>query len=87
MPLWASGCGVLALRLPQRTHRKVIAYLPSLGPMLVKAGIDAKPDNDTGLVSFGLTSVADFIERASVGRICDASPGWRGSLASAGVAF
>ena len=52
-------------------HLKVIGYLPSVAPMLVKAGIDAKPDNDPGLVSFELSSVDDFIARAAAGRIWD----------------
>jgi catalase len=50
-------------------HLKVIGYLPSVAPMLVKAGIDAKPDNDPGLVSLELSSVDDFLERAAAGRV------------------
>jgi catalase len=56
-------------------HLKVIAYLPSVAPMLVKAGIDGRPDNDPGLVSLSQSSIADFIERASAGRIW-AREGW-----------
>lgn len=55
-------------------HLKVIAYLPTAAPMLVKAGIDAKPDNDPGLVSFAQTSVDDFIARAADGRIWAREP-------------
>ena len=55
-------------------HLKVIAYLASAAPMLVKAGIDANPDNDPGLVSLGQSSVGDFISRASEGRIWKREP-------------
>ena len=36
---------------------------------MVKAGIDAKPDNDPGLVSLALSSPQDFLDRAAGGRI------------------
>jgi catalase len=55
-------------------HLKVIGYLPSVAPMLVKAGIDAKPDNDPGLVSLELSSPQDFLERAAAGRIWAREP-------------
>ena len=50
-------------------HLKVIAYTPTVAPMLVKAGIDAKPDNDPGLVSLALSTVDSFVEAAGAGRI------------------
>jgi catalase len=55
-------------------HLKVIAYTPAVAPMLVKAGIDAKPDNDPGLVSLELSSVEDFLERAANGRVWAREP-------------
>jgi catalase len=55
-------------------HLKVIGYLASAAPMLVKAGIDANPDNDPGLVSLGQSSMEDFITRASTGRIWKREP-------------
>jgi catalase len=55
-------------------HLKVIAYLPTAAPLFVKGGIDAKPDNDPGLVSFGQSAIADFIERAANGRIWTREP-------------
>jgi catalase len=50
-------------------HLKVIGYLASAAPMLVKAGVDANPDNDPGLVSLGQSTLRDFISQASQGRI------------------
>ncbi|MDP1598509.1 catalase [Phenylobacterium sp.] len=50
-------------------HLKVIGYLPTIGPMLVKAGIDANPDNDRGLISFETASIDAFIAQAADGRI------------------
>ena len=50
-------------------HLKVIGYLTSAAPMLLKAGIDADPGDDQGLVSLGQSSLQDFISRASQGRI------------------
>ena len=55
-------------------HLKVIAYLPAAAPVFVKGGIDAKPDNDPGLVSLAQSRVGDFIERAQGGRIWDREP-------------
>jgi len=55
-------------------HLKVIGYLPTVAPMLVKAGIDAQPDNDPGLVSLELSSVDDFIARAAAGRVWEREP-------------
>jgi len=55
-------------------HLKAIAYTPSVAPMLVKAGIDAKPDNDPGLVSLELSSVDDFLGLAAKGRIWAREP-------------
>ena len=50
-------------------HLKVIGYLPTAAPMLVKAGIDANPQNDAGLISLDTDSTAGFLERAAAGRI------------------
>jgi catalase len=51
-------------------HLKVIGYLTSAAPMLLKAGIDADSGDDQGLVSLGQSSsLQDFISRASQGRI------------------
>ncbi|HEX4199674.1 MAG TPA: catalase [Caulobacteraceae bacterium] len=51
-------------------HLKVIGYLPAAAPMLVKAGIDAKPDNDPGLVPIEPGAGVDgFLQRAAAGRI------------------
>ena len=50
-------------------HLKVIGYSPTATPMLVKAGMDANPDNDPGLISFGKSSVDDFLSRAAGGRV------------------
>jgi catalase len=58
-------------------HLKVVGYLPSAAPMLVKAGIDAKPDNDPGLVSLELSSADAFLERAAAGRAWDREPSVR----------
>ena len=55
-------------------HLKVIGYLPAVSPMLVKAGIDAKPDDDPGLVSLELSSLEDFLERAAQCRIWAREP-------------
>jgi catalase len=55
-------------------HLKVIGYLPTVAPMMVKAGIDAKPDNDPGLVSLELSSVDDFLTRAAAGRVWEREP-------------
>jgi catalase len=55
-------------------HLKVIAYLPAAAPMLVKAGIDAGPDKDPGLVPLSQSSVNDFIARAADGRIWAREP-------------
>ena len=55
-------------------HLKVVAYTPAVAPMLVKAGIDAKPDNDPGLVSLELSSLDDFLERAANGRVWAREP-------------
>ena len=56
-------------------HLKVIAYLPSAAPMMVKAGLsDASPDTDAGLISLATASAADFVEAASNGRIWEREP-------------
>jgi catalase len=58
-------------------HLKVIGYLPTAAPMLVKAGIDAKPDNDPGLVSLATSSIEDFLDRAASGRTWSREPSVR----------
>ncbi len=55
-------------------HLKVVGYLPTAAPMLVKAGVDANPENDPGLVSLELSSVDDFLTRAAAGRIWEREP-------------
>ncbi|WP_371416699.1 catalase-related domain-containing protein [Caulobacter sp. S45] len=56
-------------------HLKVIAYLPSAAPLLVKAGIsDANPDSDAGLISLETNAPADFIAAAAEGRIWAREP-------------
>jgi catalase len=55
-------------------HLKVIGYLASAAPMLVKAGIDANPDNDPGLAPLDLASPQEFTDRAAAGRIWAREP-------------
>ena len=56
-------------------HLKVIAYLPTAAPMLVKAGMsDANPDSDPGLVSLERSAVEDFVAAAAGGRIWGREP-------------
>jgi catalase len=55
-------------------HLKVIGYLPSAAPMLVKAGIDANPENDAGLIPLDTDSISHFLERAATGRIWQREP-------------
>jgi catalase len=56
-------------------HLKVIAYLPSAGPLLVKAGMsDANPHTDAGLISLTTNTPADFVEAAAKGRIWAREP-------------
>ena len=50
-------------------HLKVIGYLPAVAPMLVKAGIDANPHNDRGLLPLEISSIGAFLERAAEGRV------------------
>ncbi len=56
-------------------HLKVIAYLPTAAPLLVKAGLsDANPDVDAGLISLTGSSPADFVEAAAQGRVWAREP-------------
>ena len=57
-------------------HLKVIGYLPTAAPLLVKAGVDGKPDNDPGLVAFdpAAPDLDAFLERAAAGRIWGREP-------------
>jgi catalase len=55
-------------------HLKVIGYLPTAAPLIVKSGIEAKPDTDPGLVSLSPTTVDDFLARAAEGRVWAREP-------------
>jgi catalase len=55
-------------------HLKVIGYLGSAAPILLKAGIDANADDDPGMVSLDQSSPGDFVTRASQGRIWKREP-------------
>ncbi|PXA94781.1 catalase HPII, partial [Caulobacter sp. D5] len=56
-------------------HLKVIAYLPSAGPLFAKGGItDVGPDDDEGLIDLSAASIDDFIARASTGRVWAREP-------------
>jgi catalase len=51
-------------------HLKVIGYLPTAAPVLVKAGMsDVNPDKDAGLVSLATKTVPEFIAAAAAGRV------------------
>jgi catalase len=56
-------------------HLKVVAYLPSAAPILVKAGLsDANPDSDAGLISLAASAPSEFITTAAAGRIWAREP-------------
>ncbi len=55
-------------------HLKVIGYADPAAPMMVKAGIDAEPDTDAGLVRLDPSSLEAFVARASEGRIWAREP-------------
>ena len=56
-------------------HLKVIGYLPSAAPLLVKGGVnDAAPDTDEGLIAFPAADINDFVAAASAGRIWAREP-------------
>ncbi|MBV9509312.1 MAG: catalase [Caulobacteraceae bacterium] len=55
-------------------HLKVIGYLPTAAPLLVKGGIDGRPDNDPGLVDLEAGGIDAFLERAAAGRIWNREP-------------
>jgi catalase len=52
-------------------HLKVIGYTPTAAPMLVKAGVDGKPDTDPGLIAMDASAIDRFLERAAAGRVWD----------------
>jgi catalase len=56
-------------------HLKVIAYLPSAGPLFAKGGVtEVGPDDDAGLIDLSAASLDDFITAASAGRIWAREP-------------
>jgi catalase len=56
-------------------HLKVIAYIATAAPLLVKAGMpEANPDNDAGMISLEASSPEDFVKAAAAGRIWDREP-------------
>jgi catalase len=56
-------------------HLKVIAYLPSAGPLFAKGGItEVGPDDDEGLIDLEASSVDDFVATASTGRVWAREP-------------
>jgi catalase len=78
---WSEGGAKLALQAAAVNflrdafgHLKVIGYTPECAPMLVKAGIDANPDNDLGLVALDAASVEAFLESAARGRVWAREP-------------
>jgi catalase len=51
-------------------HLKVIGYIPTAAPLLVKAGMsEATPDNDPGMISLAVSAPEDFVMAAAAGRI------------------
>ena len=59
-------------------HLKVIAYLPTAEPLMVKGGLsDADPDVDKGLISLAFSSPEAFIEQAAAGRVWAREPSVR----------
>jgi catalase len=59
-------------------HLKVIGFLPSAAPLLVKGGLsDANPDNDPGLISLASSSAEEFVAAAAGGRIWAREPNVR----------
>ena len=56
-------------------HLKVIAYLPTAAPLLVKAGLShANPDTDRGLIPLSSSSPAEFVKAAAAGRVWEREP-------------